>query len=253
MRAFTDHDTKIIEQNMLLKPKQLMELLEGDYTSEQITKKKNYIKNKVKYLKNMESYRKTESFKTSQKKWRTNNLDKEKLRHKKWRLENHDYDVQRRRNYRKALKEKYNIPDRWGGKGQALVKGVAEEILESKALEEFSFDWLVSTKGYLMPVDLYFPDYNLVIEYNGQQHYFPVDFGGGEEDAKRKFESQKARDRYKYKLIREKGINLLVVPYNLGMTKLRSLIYMIREERDKYEQTDYESCPKKTRLKCRKK
>lgn len=26
-----------------------------------------------------------------------------------------------------------------------------------------------------------------------------------------------------------------------------------REERDKYEQTDYESCPKKTRLKCRKK
>jgi hypothetical protein len=29
-------------------------------------------------------------------------------------------------------------------------------------------------------LDIYFPKYNIAVEYNGQQHYYPVEFFGGE-------------------------------------------------------------------------
>ena len=235
MTVFKDSDLEIIKNNLDLPPKDILPLLEGDYTAIQITKKKTYLKHKDKNLNRMAEYRKTPKFKEAQKKWRENNKESERQRQKEWREKNHAYDIQRRRDYRKVLKEKYHIPDRWGGKGQALVQGYAEEILSCKALTEYSFDWLISSKGYLMPVDIYFPEYNLIIEYNGQQHYKPVDFGGGKEDAKLKFKAQVERDKLKYKLIKEHNINLLVIPFNMGKTKIQSLITEIKRGCDANE------------------
>lgn len=253
MAVFTDRDLKIIEDNLDLSPKDIIPLLEGNYSSVQITKKKNYIKNKEKYLKQMTNYRQTSNYKKSQKKWREANAEYNRQRNKKWREDNHSYDLQRRRDYRLAIKEKYNIPDRWGGKHQALVQGYAEEILNCKAKVEYKFEWLISDKGYAMPVDIYFPEYNLIIEYNGQQHYMPIDFGGGSDDAVTKFKSQIKRDKLKYRLIREHKIQLLVIPYNMGKIKIQQLILEIKKGCDANEQTDYERCLKKSRIRRRKK
>jgi hypothetical protein len=234
MKVFTERDLQIIKDNIDLPPRKLIPMLEGDYTPVQVTKFKWYIKNRDNVLERQAKYREEnrEKILETQKKWREKNKEYERERHRKWREENHEYDLKRRKVYRRKLKKKYNIPDRWGGKGQALVRGYAEEVLGAKAQEEVTFDWLVSDKGYLMPVDIYFPDHNLIIEYNGQQHYFPVDFGSGMKEAKKRFEAQKSRDLLKYKLILEHGFNLLVIPYNFSKNTIVELVSQYKKGGD---------------------
>ena len=48
-----------------------------------------------------------------------------------------------------------------------------------------------------------------MIEYQGQQHYYPVNIYGGEE----KFEIQQEHDRRKREYAKSNGYNLLEIPY----------------------------------------
>lgn len=59
-------------------------------------------------------------------------------------------------------------------------------------------------------IDFYLPDYNLFIEYNGEQHYIPLDYFGG----KLRFEKQKERDEYVRNYCKENNINLLEIRYD---------------------------------------
>ena len=61
----------------------------------------------------------------------------------------------------------------------------------------------------LLKCDFYLPQYNLVIEYNGIQHYEPVSVFGGEEG----FLSSQKRDKIKAEYLKENNIDLLVIPY----------------------------------------
>ena len=62
------------------------------------------------------------------------------------------------------------------------------------------FDWLG-----MQSLDIYIPDCNTAIEYQGEQHYRPIDFFGGQES----FEETTARDRKKKILCEENGVRLL--------------------------------------------
>ena len=65
-----------------------------------------------------------------------------------------------------------------------------------------------------LPFDVYLPDYNSTIEYMGQQHYFPVDFGGkGKEWAEKEFKELKIRDAIKEKYCLDNNIPLLKIHY----------------------------------------
>lgn len=57
--------------------------------------------------------------------------------------------------------------------------------------------------------DFYLQDYGIYIEYNGHQHYRPVELFGGK-DA---FFQNVRRDKLKLEYIQEKGENLIVIPY----------------------------------------
>ena len=61
-----------------------------------------------------------------------------------------------------------------------------------------------------LPFDFYIPDYDLLIEYNGQQHYEPIERFGGEEA----FKSQKRRDKIKYDYCISKKYDLLEIKYD---------------------------------------
>lgn len=61
----------------------------------------------------------------------------------------------------------------------------------------------------LIEVDFFVPSVNIIIEYNGEQHYEPIEIYGGEEQ----FEKQQARDREEERICKEQKINLLVIPY----------------------------------------
>ena len=65
-----------------------------------------------------------------------------------------------------------------------------------------------------LPFDFYIPQYNMCIEYNGQQHYEPVDFSGkGQEHAQQQLEKIQHHDAIKNTYCKNHNIELLVIPY----------------------------------------
>mgnify|MGYP006921377201 CR=1 FL=1 len=65
-----------------------------------------------------------------------------------------------------------------------------------------------------LPFDFYLSDYGLCVEYNGEQHYEPVDFSGrGKEWSKEALKEQKKRDKIKVKYCKDNNIPLLIIPY----------------------------------------
>lgn len=62
-----------------------------------------------------------------------------------------------------------------------------------------------------LPFDFYLPDYNLVIEYDGRQHFQSCGYFGGEE----KFRIQHKHDLIKNKYCEDNNINLLRIPYTV--------------------------------------
>ena len=62
---------------------------------------------------------------------------------------------------------------------------------------------------YSLPFDFYLPQHNICIEYNGRQHYEPIDFFGGE-DA---FKIRQQHDNIKKDYCQSNDINLLCITY----------------------------------------
>ena len=66
--------------------------------------------------------------------------------------------------------------------------------------EQKKFDWIGKQS-----LDFYLPDYNVAIECQGKQHYYPLDFFGGVE----RFAYRKELDENKKKLCKQNGVKLL--------------------------------------------
>lgn len=75
--------------------------------------------------------------------------------------------------------------------------------------------------------DFFLPDFNLVIEYNGEQHYKPVNFYGGEDNLK----IIQLRDQIKKNYCIEHNINFLVIRFdeNIEEALIKNNIIMKRQ------------------------
>lgn len=60
-----------------------------------------------------------------------------------------------------------------------------------------------------LPFDFYLPDYNICIEYNGEQHYRAVEYFG----SAKSFRKQKKRDKIKEQYCKNNNIKLIIIPY----------------------------------------
>ena len=60
-----------------------------------------------------------------------------------------------------------------------------------------------------LPFDFYLPEKNLLIEYDGEQHYFPKEIFGGEKG----FTERKVNDKIKDEYAKKNGIKLIRIPY----------------------------------------
>jgi hypothetical protein len=104
--------------------------------------------------------------------------------------------------------------------------------------EQFIHDWLkkhavkfeeqkkfhgLSIKMQL-PFDFFVPAKNLLIEYNGRQHYEPVAFGGDQEKAERDFEKRRKADYMKKRYARTKGLKLLVIPHQKQLDSIAEFL-----------------------------
>ncbi len=65
-----------------------------------------------------------------------------------------------------------------------------------------------------LPFDFYLPDYNILIEYDGEQHYYPVNFGGvGYDKSLERFIAIKIHDTIKTIYAKNNNIKLIRIPY----------------------------------------
>lgn len=75
-------------------------------------------------------------------------------------------------------------------------------------------EYPVCINGQRFRFDFYLSDYNLFIEYDGEQHYKPVKFAGqSDKDAEIQFDKTKKHDVIKNKYCEDNNINLLRIPY----------------------------------------
>lgn len=73
-----------------------------------------------------------------------------------------------------------------------------------------------------LPFDFYLPEYNLCIEYDGEQHFRAIDWFGGNEN----FEKQKKRDYIKDIYCLDNKISLIRISY-LEYNKINDILYSI--------------------------
>ena len=91
-----------------------------------------------------------------------------------------------------------------------LVKDIDCEILF-----EYSPDFLERQR-----FDIYFPEYNIAVEYNGEQHYFPKDFFGGQSG----FENILERDERKRNKCKENNCHLFELKYDYNENDYAELV-----------------------------
>lgn len=91
-------------------------------------------------------------------------------------------------------------------KGERSISSILEK-LKFSFIKQYRFKNCFD-KGVL-PFDFYIPEFNMCIEYQGEQHYRPVSIFGGEDS----FKSQVKRDKIKKKYCKSNNIELLIIPY----------------------------------------
>lgn len=88
----------------------------------------------------------------------------------------------------------------------------ALESLNVNYKTQYTFEDLKNV--FNLRFDAYDIDNNIAYEYNGEQHYFPIDFGSrGDEYAQKEFELNKKRDEIKIEYCKNHNIELVIIPY----------------------------------------
>ena len=117
-----------------------------------------------------------------------------------------------------------------GSRSEIFIRGLLDKI-GVPYIAEHTFTDCIGVKGWRLRFDFYLPEHNLAIEFDGEQHYRPVEYWGGEE----KFELQKQNDAIKNSYCADHGILLLRLPYTESeedIINLLSIYINIQESRN---------------------
>ena len=110
-------------------------------------------------------------------------------------------------NSENQLRRERGIPEigeQW--KSETEIYALIKEIFSDYEVSRHSSPIWLSP----MHLDVYVPELSLAVEYQGQQHYKPVEIFGGREG----FEKTELRDTIKVKLCQQNEVNLLCIRYD---------------------------------------
>lgn len=116
----------------------------------------------------------------------------------------------------KLLSGQSCVCNRWFKSEKEIYNYLTQE-LNYKVEQQKSFEDLLSDKGCRLSYDFYIEldERKILIERQGQQHRFPVDFNGeGEEVAQQKFEKQLKHDELKRNYAKEHNYELIEIWYD---------------------------------------
>ena len=101
------------------------------------------------------------------------------------------------------------IGERWVS--ETMLYNIVKQIYEGReVLRHYRPSWL-----HGLELDIYVPDLQIAFEYQGQQHFFPIEAWGGE-DALRRLQ---ARDERKRQICKQRGVTLITVDYFEPLTE----------------------------------
>ena len=96
-------------------------------------------------------------------------------------------------------------------RGEKMLKRILDEYGINYDTQHTFDDCVYEAKLKFDAFDL---DNRIAYEYQGQQHYYPVNFGGcSDEDAQKDFEVDQIRDNIKREYCKEHNIPLIEIPY----------------------------------------
>lgn len=129
------------------------------------------------------------------------------------------------RNYENKLRKRLKVPkigEGWLSEAE-LFNRIKEAFSNAKVEHQGCPKWLGKQR-----FDIYFPEYNIAVEYQGIQHFKPVDIFGGEEGFKKTVE----RDKRKKDLCDKNGCTLIYVTENYNIDDVLSEINRIIDDSD---------------------
>lgn len=94
-------------------------------------------------------------------------------------------------------------------KGEIKISKILDE-LNINYIEQYKFNDCLSSKKRCLSFDFYLSSLNLCIEYNGLQHYKPVDIFGG----LKRYNEQIHNDNIKKEYCKLNNIKLIIIPFD---------------------------------------
>lgn len=106
-------------------------------------------------------------------------------------------------------------------KGEKIVSIILDKF-KIPYLRQYKFKDCFSDRKmcYKLPFDFYLPDYNSCIEFDGKQHFEPVNLFGGDNGFKRRQKLDEIKNLY----CKKNKINLIRIPYNIQKDSLTNYI-----------------------------
>ena len=108
-------------------------------------------------------------------------------------------------------------------KGELMVAKLLN-TLEIQFVREKKFEdcnnLKVGRSCKLLPFDFYLPEFNAVIEYDGEQHSKPIKYMGGEE----RYKKTQIKDEIKNKYCKDNGIKMIRIPYTIKFDDILPLL-----------------------------
>jgi hypothetical protein len=109
-----------------------------------------------------------------------------------------------------------------------LYQIVARQFPERECRRHFRPPWLGG-----LELDVFVPDENIAFEYQGQQHFYPVERWGG----RKALDALRIRDAKKSELCRQRGVSLIAFDFTEPLTEQH-----VRQRLQLARDPDWESC-----------
>lgn len=104
--------------------------------------------------------------------------------------------------------------------GESLIKSI---LNENNITYVYNYRFSDCRNILPLPFDFYLPDYNTCIEYDGVQHFQPIEYFGGEKE----FDKRKENDSIKNQYCIKNNIQLIRLPYTLSEEEVKKIVLNI--------------------------
>lgn len=100
----------------------------------------------------------------------------------------------------------------FSSKGILKIKQILEDANVS-FIQEYSFENCLSPKGVKLRFDFFLPQFNCLIEYDGEQHFYPTSFGSQSNTGEERLKLNQIYDKIKDDYCANNNLTLIRVPY----------------------------------------